>query len=318
MRYISYALLLLIAGVVYAGLVSYRTSAENDVDRSAVPVRVPESGRRFVEQAEAIRPLHERKRPVKPGDWLDRFPEGGQSFGQFVQLHNDKRLRDQYSVIVFQPLGEFDATQLKIVDRTAEFLGLFFGVEVRLLPARPLDEPPTEARHVYDGNHQVLTKWINQHHLLPERSDDAIAVIGLVTCDLWPGVLNWVFGAASPADRVAVWSLYRNGDPSASSDEYRLCLLRTLKTAVHEAGHALGMPHCSAYECGMNGTRSREENDLRPLEFCPECQAKIWWTCGADPRERCEGLMTFAEREGFVDETNFWRRLSKHLIRSTN
>ena len=60
--------------------------------------------------------------------------------------------------------------------------------------------------------------------------------------------------------------------------------------------------HCTLYECGMNGSNSLAESDQRPLEFCPECQAKIWWTCGILPEVRCEVLMRFAREQGFGKE----------------
>ncbi|MGE5192634.1 MAG: Zn-dependent protease, partial [Deltaproteobacteria bacterium] len=57
---------------------------------------------------------------------------------------------------------------------------------------------------------------------------------------------NFVFGQASLSDRVGVWSIYRFGNPEKSADDYKLCLRRTLATAVHETGHMLGIKHCTA------------------------------------------------------------------------
>ena len=61
-------------------------------------------------------------------------------------------------------------------------------------------------------------------------------------------------------------------------------------TATHETGHMFGIRHCIAYECGMNGSNHSDERDRQPLEFCPECQPKLWWTCGLDPLERSRAL----------------------------
>jgi archaemetzincin len=142
-----------------------------------------------------------------------------------------------------------------------------------------------------------------------------MATIAIVTCDLWPGDLNWVFGQASMKDRVGVWSLYRNGDPRVNEESFRLCLRRTLKTAAHETGHMLGIPHCARWECCMNGSRSREENDRQSLEFCPECQPKIWWSCGADPAKRCQALVEFCEREGLSDEADLFKAEAEALAK---
>jgi archaemetzincin len=200
-----------------------------------------------------------------------------------------------------------------LIDQTAEFMRIYFGTPVEVLECRPLGDIPETARRMRDGEEQVLTTWILEDVLVPNCPEGMIAVIGLVTCDLWPGNLNWVFGQASMKDRVGVWSLHRNGDPRASAEAYRLCLRRTLKTAVHETGHMLGIPHCAAYECCMNGSRSRDESDRQPLEFCPECQPKIWWTCGADPIERSRGLARFAVEQRLQSEASLWERQVKAL-----
>lgn len=305
--------LLLLGAVVYGSVLWYQHRLEVDGPDSAIEVALPAEFQPLLAQIELIRPLHEKKKSNRPGDWLERFPEGGQTFGQYVQSRGRKPLRDEYHTIYVQPLGEFDETQQRLVAQTAEFMGHFFGMPVRSLEARSLGDIPETARRMRDDEEQVLSTWIMNDILKPQRPEDAVAVIGLVTCDLWPGDLNWVFGQASLRDRVGVWSLHRNGDPRASDAAYRICLRRTLKTAVHETGHMLGIPHCSAYECCMNGSRSREENDRQPLEFCPECQPKICWTCGADPVKRTQALAKFATDHDLIDEATLWNRQLKRL-----
>ena len=111
-------------------------------------------------------------------------------------------------------------------------------------------------------------------------------------------------GQASLGERVGVWSLYRQGDPEA---EFTTCLRRTLKTAVHETGHMFGIAHCTAYECGMNGSNHRAEADSRPLWFCPEDEMKVWWACRVDPAARYDRLSQFADEHGLAPEARFWR-----------
>lgn len=306
---------LLIVGVsILLAIQWYERRLAAPGDESLVQVPLPAGFEPFVECADIIRPLHEKKKPVQPGDWLDRHSEGGQTFAQYVQHRRAKPLRDDYSTIYILPLGEFDETQMRIVGETAECMKHFFGVPTTLLDAIPLEEAPSDARRTRDdGIEQVLTQWIMNEQLKPRRPDDAVVLIGLVTCDLWPGDLNWVFGEASMFDRVGVWSLHRNGDPRASEASYRLCLRRTIKTAMHETGHMLGIPHCIHFECGMNGSRSREESDRQPVEFCPECQPKIWWTCGADATERSRQLSAFASQSGLLAEASLWKRQATAL-----
>ena len=313
MRRLVISLLLLGAGV-YGSVEWYRLRLEqSDHVDSVVVITLPAQFDPLLAQIELIRPLHEKKKPNQSGDWLERFPEGGQTFGQYVLARSQQPLKNEYQTIYVQPLGEFDETQQRLVEQTVEFMTHFFGMPVQSLKARPLGDIPETARRMREDEEQILTTWIMDEVLKPQRPEDAVVVIGLVTCDLWPGNLNWVFGQASMVDRVGVWSLHRNGDPRASDAAYRLCLRRTLKTAVHETGHMLGIPHCSAYECCMNGSRSREENDRQPLEFCPECQPKIWWSCGAEATQRCQALVEFATRNGLSDEAALWQKELKRL-----
>ncbi len=305
-----------VAALAFCAAEIYLRQQTSTADDSAIfAVKLPAGFEVYSTSAELILPLHEKKRPIRPGDWLDRFPEGGQTFAAYVQLRNQKPSRVDFSTIYVQPLGEFDETQQKIVEQTADFMSIYFGIEVKTLDPRPLGDIPETARRMRDNTEQILSTWILNDVLKPQRPLDAIAVIGLVTCDLWPGNLNWVFGSASLSDRVGVWSLHRNGDPHVGVAEFRLCLKRTLKTAVHETGHMLGIPHCAAYECCMNGSRSREESDLHSIEFCPECQPKIWWTCGTNAHDRSQKLAEFAALHGMKEEATFWTRQTALLAK---
>ena len=303
-------MLLIIMGAIVYGAVRWWGASHDDGSADVpTPIPLPDDARPLLAAAELIRPLHEKKRPIQPGDWLEQFPEGGQTFAQYVQFRGGKPLCAEFSTLYIQPLGEFDETQQRIVEKTAEFMASYFGVPVKTLyPIEWGEIPSASQRTRDDGERQLLTKWIMFDLLQPRRPDDAIAVIGLVTDDLWSGGYNWLFGEASIEERVGVWSLHRNGDPRAGDEAFTLCLRRTLKTAVHETGHMLGIPHCAAWECAMNGSRNREENDRQPLEFCPECQPKIWWTCGGDPLKRCQALQQFAIENGLNAEAPFWSR----------
>jgi archaemetzincin len=307
--------LVIVVGAIVYGAVRWWAASQDDGSADVpIPIALPEDAQLLLTAAELIRPLHEKKRPVQPGDWLDRFPEGGQDFAHYVQFRGAKPLCDEFSTIYIQPLGEFDETQQRIVGKTAEFMALYSGVPVKTLEPLEFGEIPAESQRIRDdGRRQLLTTWIIYDVLKPRRPNDAIAVIGLVTDDLWVGNFNWLFGEASIPERVGVWSLHRNGDPRASDDAFTLCLRRTLKTAVHETGHMLGIPHCVSWECAMNGSRSREENDSQPLEFCPECQPKIWWTCGADPLGRSLALKKFATDNNLKTAAAFWSRQTDAL-----
>jgi len=192
-------------------------------------------------------PLHKRLGKPQPGEWLWHHPEPGQTYRQYVESRPVRPTPKRRTIYV-QPLGEFTPAQQRIVDLTAEFIGIYFDLPVRKLKPLPLDVVPAHARRVHPawGDHQVLTGYVLYEVLKPRMPDDACAMIGLTSADLWPGEgWNFVFGEASLRDRVGVWSLYRNGEPEKGEAEFRLCLLRTIKTAAHELGHMFSMAHCT-------------------------------------------------------------------------
>lgn len=262
-------------------------------------------GLRAIEAAgERIRPLHRPKTPPRPGEWLDKHPEAGQTFAAYRQERPNHPTR-QRSTIYLQPMGTFDANHERLLDQVAQALTRFFGVPVKRLEPLGMDKVPAWAHRPRAGQADQLRTPYLLDTLKKRRPADAVAVLGLTTADLTPGdSWNFVFGQASLSERVGVWSVHRFGDPAR---EYPTVLRRTLQTALHETGHMLGIRHCKAYECGMNGSNHLEEADGRPLGFCPECEMKVWWGCGVAPRARYRDLTEFADALGLPD-ADLWRR----------
>jgi len=264
---------------------------------------------------EKLRPLHSRMGKPQPGDWLSVHPEPGQTFAQYVAsrpVGPTARRR----VIYIQPIGDFSASQRKVVALAAEFAGLYYCLPVKVCEEMPLSTIPDRARRVHPswGVKQVLTTYVLDEVLKPRLPADAVAYLAFTTSDLWPGPgWNFVFGQASLRDRVGVWSIYRNGDPEGGPQAFRLCLLRTMKTAVHELGHMFSMYHCTAYDCCMNGSNHRAEADRRPLALCPECVAKVWWIIGCDPAERYRKLAAFCKKCGLTHEATFYEKSLKAI-----
>jgi len=136
-------------------------------------------------------------------------------------------------------------------------------------------------------------------------------VLALTTADLWPGKgWNCVFEQASLSRGVGVWSLHRMGDPEV---EPRTFLRRTLKIAVHEAGHMLGIWHCTQFECGMNGANHQAEADGQPIWICPEDEMKIWCAFRVDPACRYHRLVEFAKKYRLERGAEFWRTSERRV-----
>ncbi|MBK8725541.1 MAG: hypothetical protein IPL96_05660 [Holophagaceae bacterium] len=216
----------------------------------------------------------------------------------------------QRTVLYIYPLGAFTPEQRRVVDRTAEFLGLTFHRPVRVLPDLPLSAVPARARRVHpvERQPQLLTRFVRDELLKPRLPEDAAAFLALTAVDLWPGEgWNFVYGDASLHERVGVWSLARNGDPSKGPEAFRLCLLRTIKTASHETAHMFSLEHCIRYECNMAGSETMEEADRYPLALCPECLAKLCWATGTQPAEHLRWMAEFCGRSGLRTDEAFFR-----------
>lgn len=265
-----------------------------------------------------LRPIHKKLGPPRPGDWLDVHDESGETFRAYIRSDPPRPARER-RVIYLQPLGDFKKTQRKIVSLTAEFVRHYFGLEVKTNDVLALSEIPARAmrRHPSDGMEQILTTYVLDHLLDPRLPDDAAAYVALTASDLWPGEgWNFVFGEASITQRVGVWSIYRHGDPDKNEAGFRLCLLRTLKTATHEIAHMFSLLHCTAYECNMCGSNSLEESDRGPLALCPECLAKVCWATGCDPVKRYRALAAFCNKHGLSAETAFYEQAIALLDRN--
>jgi archaemetzincin len=131
--------------------------------------------------------------------------------------------------------------------------------------------------------------------LLPK---DAAALFAFTDEDLYPdSSMYFVFGQASLENRVGVWSLWRLDDHA----DFDTFLRRTMKIAVHEAGHMFSMRHCTKYECVMSGSNHLGETDRRPIDACPECMAKICWMNKEKPLDRYKRLAEFAKKYRMKD-----------------
>lgn len=258
---------------------------------------------------QAVRPLCVPVGEPQAGDWRATVIQPAQSFAQYV-LSQPVQPTIERNTIYVVPLGEFSAEQWRIVDLSVEFLGLYFDCPTQLLPAVGADLVPNHARRIHPGHgeEQFCSAWVHGQFLQGRLPADAAVCIALTATDLWPGGnTNFVFGQASLKDRTGVWSMARYGDPSINEAGFVECLRRTLKTASHETGHMFSMEHCEFYECNMSGSGSLAESDRYPLSLCPECLAKLQYSLQPDMRARFAALADFCEREGLMNEADYYR-----------
>lgn len=264
----------------------------------------------YLELERKLRPLAEPLPAPRPGDWLAEHDEPGQNFAEYLASKPVRR-SDRLKAIYLCFVGDFNQAQRRVLDLTQQYLALFFDGPVKVIRQVPLASVPPRARrtHPTRGDPQVLTGYVLHELLGPERPADALAYVALTATDLWPGRgWNFVFGEADLHQRIGVWSLYRNGDPSQGEAAFGLALRRTLGTASHELGHILTLYHCRAFRCLMNGSNHQEERDRRPLHLCPVCLRKLCWNLQVESISYLTRLKAFCQQEGLDVEARWYEK----------
>ncbi|MDO4569393.1 MAG: archaemetzincin [Planctomycetia bacterium] len=256
-----------------------------------------------------IEPLYSPFPTPQPGDWQYVNREPGQTFAQYVRAKPVVATKKR-SILYVQTLGETTDAEREMIEISCDYLRIFYNLRVKELPSLPLETVPSRAqrRHPETGEHQLNATYIIQSIMIPRLPEDAAAYLMFTTTDLWPGDdWNFCFGLASYQARSGVWSLARHGDAS-DPDERTQYLRRTLRIAAHETGHMFSIYHCIEYRCGMNGSNSLEEADGIPLEFCPQCLAKLRVATKIHFMNRWKKLLEFYEKHGLEPEAEFVRQ----------
>jgi archaemetzincin len=266
--------------------------------------------------------LFEKKRRPQPGDWLAQFDEPGQTFEQWVG-HRYVRPEGKRTKLVLQPLGPMSKADLRIVEKARDYMSVFYGVPV--VVASPIALPDRGRRARSDSGRtwkQSLTTVVLQQVLRPKLPDDAIAYLGVTLEDLYPDPKwNFVFGEATLEQRVGIYSLARffprfDGEAETAEGTH-LGMRRSFAVLAHEAGHMFSMEHCTANECVMNGSNSRDELDRQREMLCPECLRKLQRAIGFDPLAREKQLLALFRREGFPDLAHWSERRIAQLETGT-
>jgi len=243
-----------------------------------------------------------------PDDWLTSNPEPGQTFDQWLASSPNQVTEWRYILFVV-PLGDPESFTAPNLDELAAFYEAFFGLEVRFLDAiDPVAEGITERRNPYDGRRQLLSTDVLA--LLRSRlPDGAFSLIAITTIDLYPeDSWNFVFGQASLARRVGVFSFARYGGVARETT-----MLRAFKVLAHETGHMFGIEHCTFFHCLMNGANHLAELDAEPIHLCPVDHRKLYTTVGFDPVARYRSLIEVYQGFGLTEEASW---LENRLLRS--
>ncbi len=244
-----------------------------------------------------------------PSDWLANHEESGQTFDDFATAPRNEP-DGRRSKLYVQPLGAFEADRSPSLPTLEALAGAFFGLEVSVPPARPLDGAKiTERINPHTEKKQLLTRDILDL-LKADTPEDAFCVLAVTMEDLYPDPSwNYVFGEASLRERAGVFSFARY-DPTffggRRGEDYRIVLLRrSLSVVVHETGHMFGIHHCIYFRCVMNGSNNLAESDSREVHLCPMCLRKLHEAIDFDVATRYEKLARAYAEHGLEREARW-------------
>jgi len=227
----------------------------------------------------------------RKGDWLAVFPEKGQTFAEYKRA-DPVRGSETRRRIYLQPWLTRPSTEPNLLSTIADLLGAWFGREVTILEPQPIP------RRAYEPDRRQYRVTALAARLIATLPDDALFVLAVTDRELALGKLAYAFGWGSMEHRVGVMSTHRlDVGPDRELRRRRLVAL-----AVHEASHMLSLPHCTFYRCLMNGARTPEESDRRPLLLCPVCRAKLCWNLEMEPLPRYRALISALDRTSFSGE----------------
>ena len=125
-------------------------------------------------------------------------------------------------------------------------------------------------------------KQYNSHMILSEVQIYAATeigldrVLGVIDADIFIPELNFVFGEATCPGKAALISLWRlKPEFYDKPADTPLFLKRTVKEAVHELGHTLGLVHCPWSSCVMHFSNSISDTDMKRSSFCDRCYLHV-------------------------------------------
>lgn len=212
---------------------------------------------------------------VRHDDLLAELPEEGETFAELAAVRAPGSSRPQRVEVAV--LERVDPAERAAIDRACQLLARVLGVEVVPLDASSLALEPTRAD---DG------AWVGLMLASALASPGALRV-AFVRSRLSAGEFPWVFGVTDPDARASVVSL----EPLPHDESLALELAIVM---LHEVGHALGLAHCTFYECVMTPAATVARATELGARFCPVCLRKLAHVLG-----RSGDALLAAFEEGF-------------------
>lgn len=170
------------------------------------------------------------------------------------------------SRLELRPVGNLG---IRFLPRLARDLRRIFGTPCYVRKPLPV---PAEA---YDEQRGQFAAPALLFYLRSHGAPRSARVLGLIDEDLYADRLSFIFGQAQLPGRWGIVSLHRLRPEGSGKEATERLYMRTLKEAVHEVGHMLGLRHCPNEHCVMHFSNTIEDTDSKSSLPCERCQAEL-------------------------------------------
>src|SRR5262245_15959767 len=89
------------------------------------------TGPTHLEVETKLQPLGKKLGKPQPGDWLAAHKEDGQTFDEYLRARPMRKSATHTTICICQ-IGDFTAAQKQIMDRTREYLEIYFATPVKI------------------------------------------------------------------------------------------------------------------------------------------------------------------------------------------
>ncbi len=161
----------------------------------------------------------------------------------------------------------FGKVPIEVLDAIAEELQSAYGIFAII--DNPLGLPKeffNPVRHQFQSD-KVLDFISNRFR---ERT------LAVTDSDIYTEKLSFIFGHAQVGGTASLISIHRL-DPMLykKQDKEGILIERSVKEAVHEIGHVLGLEHCDNTDCVMSFSNTVFDVDKKSKGLCERCKNKI-------------------------------------------
>jgi len=161
---------------------------------------------------------------------------------------------------------------------------------IGLLPDNVIDTLLLELPKIFDANFNTesmldmpsnsldeLLKLHDSHKILKYLTDccsekNYDKILGICDVQSFSGNMKFIFGEAPIDGKIGAVYLSMLKKPVINGNyNAELFLQRTVKEAIHELGHSLGLKHCNFNSCVMYFSKSLQVTDNKNSHFCGKC-----------------------------------------------